>query len=273
MFRRLPPDQGQFGEEVSTVVKHALARAAGAGGPRAGLARDGTVLRPLLDNITDLSIAATPHALNDALARMMDAGIAPHVIADVYIPAAARQLGAGWVADTINFGAVTIGSARLQGALRRLGPAWQDQNVTHAACFGLVASVKGAQHTLGACVFAGQLRRQGMSVQLELAATPQRLRQVLEETHYNAVFLSASPSDSLENLSAMVQTIRQESRTMPVVIGGSALNFIPDLQDRTRADIATCDLEAALAFCDLNHLLLPSVSGAVVPSGLRGDAR
>ena len=146
---------------------------------------------------------------------------------------------------------MSIGSARLQGLLRHLGPEWCAENTLHdpgkQACLVLVP--EGAQHTLGATILSGQLRRQGIFVQLELDCSAEEVGSIVAQTRFDAVFMSATTRESLDVLRRIVQKIRQAGQDVPVVIGGNVLSQEYDVQSLTGVDLATSDLEQALEFC------------------------
>ena len=101
-------------------------------------------------------------------------------VADLYIPALARRLGDDWLDDRVSFMEVTLASSRMQGMLRAIGAAWT-ADLADPAQQGalLLIVVRNEQHTLGAMVLLGQLRRMGVSVRLSVGPEPSELRGVL----------------------------------------------------------------------------------------------
>jgi MerR family transcriptional regulator, light-induced transcriptional regulator len=84
------------------------------------------------------------------------AGIRREDIADFYVPEVARRLGAAWCEDRTSFADVTVGTARLQGLLREIGPDWfSDARLGDRppVCVLVVVS-RDEFHTLGAMVLA-----------------------------------------------------------------------------------------------------------------------
>jgi len=76
--------------------------------------------RRLRDAAADGGSDDVTSLVNDMLAT----GIPGEAIATVYIPHVARQLGDEWCDDKLSFARVTIGTARLQSALRLIGTEW-----------------------------------------------------------------------------------------------------------------------------------------------------
>jgi methanogenic corrinoid protein MtbC1 len=188
------------------------------------------------------------------LDEMLIGRISPEMIVDVYLPAVARQLGEDWACDGIRWTDVTIGCSRIQAALRRFDPIWQDHQPVGQRYSCLVVSPMGSQHTLGATLLASQMRRRGISIHIALGIDPAGIEGFVNKKHYNAVFISASASDKQETLRDLVQHARKKKAHMPVLIGGSALDEYPELLRQTGADFATSDLNEALRYCGI---LLP----------------
>lgn len=184
-------------------------------------------------------------------------GISSEQIADGYVPALARKLGDQWCEDSLSFAEVTIGTSRLQSLLRLLGPEWRaDWNDGPSGAAILVAVPEGAFHTLGAILLSGQLRRLGFSVRLRLDAKPRDLANIVAQTSFEAMFLSASKGETLEKLRALVNSAKTARHTdMPVVLGGSILEREPEqlaeLAAQSGVDHMTRDLKEALNLCGL----------------------
>ena len=196
----------------------------------------------------------------DAAAR----GVSKTALADDYIPALARQMGDMWCRDTMGFAEVTIGVARLQAILRDLGPEWRaDQSASADAPLILLVTLRDAQHTLGAVLLAGQLRRKGYSVRLALDATQHHLADLCTRLRFDAVFVSASESESLEKLRKMIDFLRETSGTpLNVAVGGGLLDIHDDVASVVGADIATSNIDEAVEHCGLIQPLKNSATNA-----------
>ncbi|MCC5975875.1 MAG: cobalamin-dependent protein [Rubellimicrobium sp.] len=215
-----------------------------------------------IDALCTVATSRSGDSFHAVVARMTAAGIRHEEIADHYVPAVARHLGDQWCADQTSFAEVTIGVARLQALLRKLGSEWQTGPWTWSdtapnAPAVLVLSVADAFHTLGATVLSGQLRRIGLSVRQMLDVTPATAADEVQRIRYDAVFLSASRSEDLEYLRKIVTQIAGSTATPPpVVIGGTILEVADelgvDIKALTGADHATGDLYEAVALCGLD---------------------
>ncbi len=180
---------------------------------------------------------------------MQDAGLCNQVIKSAFVPFVARQLGADWLADKATFAAVTIGCARLQAVVSRLGdasPLVQDAGV-RIRC--LVIVPEGDQHTLGAVVLADQLRHRGAEPQLVLGISEAALARLVRSQAFDTVMISASQGRSIAHLRALVDSSRLKTRGPKVIIGGGILDQNVDLKAETGTDFLSGDVHEALDFC------------------------
>jgi len=214
--------------------------------------RENTELE-LIAELSRIALKQEPASISEIVTHAIRTGIPTERIVDHIIPEVARNLGDAWCVDQISFADVTIGVARLQAMLRDVEPATRSDLCEHAeSSTVLLAVAETTHHTLGAMVLAIQLRRVGLSVRLLLGATQQLVRQTCSATDYDAVFISANISDSLENLRRIVDSTKRDiGHTPPVVVGGSLLETQPDIVALTGADYAAKTADEAIALCNL----------------------
>ena len=215
------------------------------------------------DHIAELCLAAIapdPAVLVQTAMRLRQEGVSAATLAEVYVPCVARRLGEDWVADELDFRAVSVGSSRLQSLLWKLAPEWAQSGVlvSTARAPVMVAVPAGCQHTLGATVLAGQLRYRGILAELDLAFTGAQSHAGAAQKQFTAIFISASAREPLEYLATLVQKACQTYPRTPVLIGGNVTDQMVDIQKYTNADLVTCDLEQALAFCGLGASFAPA---------------
>lgn len=212
-----------------------------------------------LDPLFDASLSFDRARLKNVVDDMLGAGVAAEEISDIYVPTIARMLGEAWVEDRIDFAMTTIGSARLQGLLRSLGPDWcrGTDTLTRNQRTALVVVPQGAQHSLGATILAGQMRRRNISVNLEVGVSPRLLAGLVERQTFDAVLISASAREPLELVTELVQSSRTGEGNTPVVVGGNILDQMTDIKKTTGADLATSCLKDTIRFCSLDHTLPP----------------
>ena len=193
--------------------------------------------------------------LDTVVQQMRTALISAAEIAECYVPDVARRLGNCWVEDTLDFRSVSVGSARLQSLLWNLEADWTrelDLPLRKRTNI-LVVVPESCQHTLGATVMTGQLRRLGVNAQLALDATPENLTLKMQARGFAGVMISTSGRETLESVTNLVHTARQSQATTPVLIGGNILEQMTNICDITGADLATCAIDSALAYCGVDH--------------------
>jgi methylmalonyl-CoA mutase cobalamin-binding subunit len=188
---------------------------------------------------------------------MIADGILPEYICDVYIPAIARRMGDDWCEDEATFSSVTIGTSRLQFLLREIGPGKSDDlrwNANGDEASLLLLLSRDANHTLGVMVLAGQLRRLGFSVKLSIGESTKALIETMHGSQFDAVFVSASMKDDLDDLRGVVQEIKANSKSPPpIILGGVIVEQDRDALQVTGVDKVTNKLDEALLFCKLHR--------------------
>lgn len=199
--------------------------------------------------------------IEEALRSFRRACISPWAMADSYIPEAARHLGAAWAADRMDFSEVTIATARLQALVRAIGTRWGVSGTSGLERPTILMVVPEDQdHTLGAVVATGRLRRMGYSVCLRLGPERREIAQLLRERVFDAAMLSIGHGERLDISRKLVETIRTTGPDgLPIVVGGANELGQPALLAATGADLATSDLEEALVYCGLAQSPAPAM--------------
>jgi len=208
-----------------------------------------------IEMLFDAAIGGNPLACRTVAKALVENGVAPERICDVYIPAIARRMGEDWSVDELSFSSVTIGTARLQYLVRELGPSnstevrWDDENDMQSV---LLLLARDVDHTLGVMVLANQLRRRGFSVKLSIGEDAEHLMSTLNDSKFDAIFLSACQTDDLEGLSGLVTQIKMTiKKPAPIILGGYIVEQDLDVKALTGVDKVTSVLDEALAFCSL----------------------
>lgn len=207
----------------------------------------------LVDALAQGMVTQNEALIERALTAFRRACISREAMADVYIPAAARQLGCHWDVDSMNFAEVTIATARLQALARAIGARWESEPAAGPTGGSLLLVVpQGEDHTLGAVIATSQMRRLGLSVCLRLRPTPGEVAELVRTRSFDAVFVSLSCVDQIESIARLVTSVRRiGGPDLPVVIGGSAVSAHQRLVAVTGVDHATDDAVDALRFCAL----------------------
>lgn len=211
-------------------------------------------LRPAIVAAFRAALVDTDPARMDGFLRdLVRQKISASAVADLYIPALARALGDDWLEDRASFLDVTLATSRMQAMLRAIGMGWTADNNTGPALHSLLLIVPPReQHSLGAMVLLGQLRRLGISVRLLIGPTLPELRRALAAGSFSGVLISVVCTDRLAEIPAMVAEVRAvRGGGLPVVIGGQVVQSGKDLFSSTGADAVTADLNQALAACGI----------------------
>lgn len=156
------------------------------------------------------------------LAEMMARQIGPAAIACLYVPAAARSLGAEWAADEISFIDVTLCTEKLHALVRRVDEHLAEvRPVTGPSALILVADAE--QHTLGATVLALELRLAGFTAMVRVAPMPRDLTLLMSGNRFDLALVSLGCTAALESAVGLVRTLRLLSRKdeMCIFVGGA----------------------------------------------------
>lgn len=170
-------------------------------------------------------------------------------LVDVYLPQVARELGCLWADDTASFSEVSIGVARMQALLHQIGRNWLERSGPLAGQPNVLLLLpEGEQHSFGAMVVLAQLRRRGASVRFRAGGSPQEIGAAVQQQDYDAALISIGCEEKLELCRKLVKALRKGSDgDMRIVVGGAVLDRPVDVLQATGADLATNDLERALA--------------------------
>lgn len=203
---------------------------------------------PLFNGFINAAASGDGAAFDAAVARLREARVGPRAIVESYVPEAARRLGEDWVADRRGFAEVTIGSAALQSLVRRLSVECDAQSPRDAVTDVLLAVPDGEDHTLGACVAASWLRRNGASVTLRLQPSLKSLCEIAANGAYDLIMLSWADVGNLEKLRVIVEQLRRSmSPATPILVGGAVIGRVGGVEAVTGADLATNDLDLAMS--------------------------
>lgn len=249
--------------DVNELARLALHRFAG---PDGVILDRSAGLTDRLDELSDAFLADSNDDRHQAIHRMRKDGISPDDIIDHVIPAVADVLGERWSDDTISFVEVTIGSARLQEAVRALIAhelSWSasgthqtrnsaDPGRVHTPRVLLVIP-RPEDHTLGAFVAADQFRRFGYAVDIALDQHPKQIAVTLRDRRYCMIGISIAGGRTLASSRELVDIIRSTvTHVTPIVLGGSLSESDQDLKKATGVDHVARTVRDALEICGLD---------------------
>lgn len=251
-------------QDVRELAQLALQRLAQPIGLRPVQSRE---LSERLDELCDAFLSESNEDRHQVIHQMRQDGIVTNEIIDHVIPAVAGVLGQRWADDTLSFVEVTIGSARLQEAVRALVAhelSWEASGIhgndrvssgpqlVHPPRVLLVVP-RPENHTLGAFVAADQFRRFGYTVDVAVDQHPKQIAAILRDRRYCMIGISIAGRRTLASSRELVDIIRATvTRVTPIVLGGSLLDSDQDLLEATGVDHVARTVRDALELCGLN---------------------
>lgn len=174
------------------------------------------------------------------------------IFLDLLAPAA-RNLGAMWEEDTVNFADVTVGLSRLQQILRELSPntdtTLDELSVGHRA---LLASVPGDQHTFGVFMVEEFFRRGGWDVVTCVLESSEELLELASMEEFSIIGFSTGRDDLLDQLASDVRSLYRVSknRDVRILVGGRCFRDDPVLVERIGADGTASDGREAVSIAN-----------------------
>ncbi len=191
--------------------------------------------------------------------RLRERQITPDRLCLTYIAGAARRLGDDWNSDRVGFLEVTLGSARLHGLLRMLHSDFTPRAMRYQPELSiLMAAVPGETHVLGVMMAADFFRRVGWQVDLQCAATAERLCELAASGQYSMIGLSAGCESVYDNLENLVPRLRRSSPSAKLVLAGNLVAMEPDIIEQLGADGSAMDV--TMAASSLQSLVAPEIN-------------
>ena len=162
---------------------------------------------------------------------------------DVLSPAA-RHLGTLWDQDLCDFTQVTVGLMRLQQALRRLSPAFQNEMARRElGCRALLVPGPGEQHTFGLVMVAEFFRRAGWDVWGGPQSSRQDPVEMVRGVAFSVIGFSVGSTNTLDRLATLIRKVRRTSRNpaIGIMVGGPIFLEDPSLVALVGADTTAVD--------------------------------
>lgn len=227
---------GDLARQVVSVLNERQARKPAAARPHIrGLLERRLLGRGLFDP-ADMAVEMRGYRLRD------------ETIIDVYIPAAAREVGRRWTVDEMGFAEVTVAAVRLHSLLSELvHGAGSTFGLTPDPARVLMVIGERDQHTLGGFVASAQLRRAGAIVDICCNEPWDVVAERAGNTAYDAVLFSCSRVDALASIEQAIKQVKIECETPPAfVLGGIVLKACGDMRDISGIDLMTNDVAQVL---------------------------
>lgn len=225
-------------------------------------AADGSGLREeLLCRFMTAVSSMEAQAFEELKPELRRARVSAVMLADLYIPEVARRLGEAWECDRLSFAQVTMGVARLQAILREIGAEWSADHADAGEISTLLLVLpQGEQHTLGAMVLAGRLRRMGISVSVKIAPNLKELAEYVADRAFDGALISIACEDRVETCRKLVKTLKDAScGRLKVAVGGALAEADENVMRLTGADVVTNDIALALERVGVKAVALPEL--------------
>jgi methanogenic corrinoid protein MtbC1 len=162
---------------------------------------------------------------------------------DVLAPAA-RRLGELWLNDVCSFVDVTAGVGCLQDLLHASAHSGQMpvRDVVQSKRI-LLAAAPNERHSFGLAMVAAFFRQAGWFVRLEGALSDVDLAQEVKRNWFAVIGISESDETRLNELAALIRTLRRVSRNAAVriMVGGPLFTHKPELARQVGADATAFD--------------------------------
>ena len=191
-----------------------------------------------------LTMDHEPDAAIDFVQQLLDEGVTfQRILLDLMAPAA-RELGERWVNDTMSFVEVTLGVARMHRILREFdGVPEHMWSKSGAGRHALLLPAPGEQHTFGLRLVQEFLLRESWEVTNRPVHSPDQLKAVLRNNHYDIAGLSLSGETMIEPFMASIASIRMHSlnSNIKIIVGGHLFIERPELINACGADAYGAD--------------------------------
>lgn len=206
---------------------------------------------PLPTEVDQFAALALGHDDDAALAyveeRLAKGSTVESIFLDLLAPAA-RQLGALWETDAVDFANVTLGVGRLQLIMRRLSDRFTEEtNAVHAGESVLLTIIPGEQHSFGLSMVAEFFRRAGWNLCTGPFSSHHELTSLVHNHWFDIVGFSVSSDRRLDELKKDIHDIRRDSRNrhVGIIIGGPMVVAQPGLVASMGADMLSADATTA----------------------------
>ena len=182
--------------------------------------------------------------------RLADRGLSLKSILLNLCAPTARWLGERWVADDIDFVAVTLGLSRLQQIVHEIVPKYEVAHQQPVNLRALIVPTPGEQHAFGAVVAAQLFRESGWTVDGGLAVSMDELKDLITAQNYAVIGFSQSSDVLLNNLVAAIQLVKTAARAQPaaIIVGGRLATERPELCRKVGADLFVKDTSEAVEY-------------------------
>jgi methanogenic corrinoid protein MtbC1 len=212
--------------------------------------QESTLARTDVEEFTRLLLADDVPGCRSFVDALSEGGFdAERISLELFAPAA-RRLGVMWEEDACDFGRVTLGLWRMQHLVMELGSQSDlvpsDPSLARGSL--LLATVPGADHTLGPLIVAEVFRSEGWDVRFDPHADESELRRAVRAERFDLIGISLAHDRHVPAAIGLIGQLRAASSAPPVAVmaGGPLLLLRPELVTALGADFTARDAREAL---------------------------
>ena len=209
------------------------------------------VLPSEVDELAPMVLQMETYQLLHHLQRFIARGVSVEKIFVDLLAPVARKLGEYWDEDRCDFIDVTMGLWRLQEIVHELSAGVPIKSREAPARRAIFAACPGDQHSFGTVIVDELFRRSGWDT--ARVAPDESVETVVAELACDLVGLTVSCDSRLDELPALIASVRRASRNPAIVVmvGGRVFNDDPALAARVGADGTAPTANQALAKAEL----------------------
>lgn len=223
---RLPADTLEaLAEDVVTVLSSRL------GGQ---VAIEAQVPEDAFQDFVQALLSPDPHSAADLIDAVRADGMSLETIYLGYLARSARELGARWDEDRVDFAQVTVAAGHIYAIMRGLRPL--QTLVQDPRRHALFVTMPGDNHLLGASIATDLFRARGWDIQLLAPKDQAEAVDALSASNHAVVGVSASSVEQLPQLVRLVIALHICRPEAYVLVSGHITETVPDLLDLVDAD-------------------------------------
>ncbi|MCR9176978.1 MAG: cobalamin B12-binding domain-containing protein [Alphaproteobacteria bacterium] len=246
---RLPHDSVRaIAEEVVNVLVRRASAPRKAGGV--------PLLSARIDALCDALVGDDPDAAANMILQERLTGVPIDIVYLGYIGQAATQLGTRWDDDEISLFDMTVAAGRMFGILRGLRGDFTP-SLAKPEKRALFATAPGEEHAIGITMAADMFSRRSWDIDLEVGLSHDQILEVVDNTDYPIVGLSAGSEDKIVALSRLIVALRISKPWLLILVSGQLADTQRDLMQIVGADGIAFDAASAITEMDrFSELLL-----------------
>jgi MerR family transcriptional regulator, light-induced transcriptional regulator len=214
------------------------------------------LLSTKIEALCDALVGDDPDAAAKMVVSERFAGLPIDLVYLGYVGEAAKRLGTRWDDDEISLFDMTVAAGRMFGILRGLRGDFTP-SLAKPEKRALFATAPGEEHAIGITMAADMFSRRSWDIDLEVGLSHNEILEVVENTDYPIIGLSAGSEDKIVALSRLIVALRISKPWLLILVSGQLAETQRDLMQIVGADGIAFDAATAIAEMDrFSELLL-----------------